>query len=423
MFVNKILIFLKKAKTAILISRNKSLFYILILLNIPSAIFIILISSIYKIRIGELEIRAIGHCSISIEIFLGELELNLHKKNSKHIWFINDSNNFFERKISNHFLLEKWKEKILIGPRFIFEPLFYIFRFLRKFSIGNHFLIPYRHWLDHSNEKPWQIVDIHNVLGKTSPQIRFSDKEEEIGKNYLEKYGLEKEKYICFFARTSEFRQDESKSIRDSDIRTQIYGIEKLCNENNLKAVRLGYSPKTKLDIKNKNIIDYSNSQDRSDFLDFYLGFNCKFIVGTSSGGCFIPMMNRKKLLCIDLGNPGQVSHWTASMVPLVLLKRFKLKKTNEYLTFKESFNLKMHYEEFWFSKRNLDIYSWEDNSYSQIYDSLIEMLCYVNNSIILNFDPILQNKFNKIFEKYTKYSFNSYISPSFLKKNLNLLD
>ena len=84
------------------------IFFFLILLNFPVAIFIILISPIYKIKVGELEMRAIGHCSISIEIFLGELELNLHKKNSKYIWFINDSNNFFERKISNQFLLEKW---------------------------------------------------------------------------------------------------------------------------------------------------------------------------------------------------------------------------------------------------------------------------------------------------------------------------
>ena len=89
--------------------------------------------------------------------------------------------------------------------------------------------------------------------------------------NWVEKYGLEKEKYICFYSRTSEYRGDAQKSIRDSDIKTQIYGIEKLCREKNLKAVRLGYSPKTKLET-NDVIIEYSNSSDRSDFLDFYLG-------------------------------------------------------------------------------------------------------------------------------------------------------
>ena len=421
MFVNKILIFLKKAKTAILISRNKSLFYILILLNIPSAIFIILISSIYKIRIGELEIRAIGHCSISIEIFLGELELNLHKKNSKHIWFINDSNNFFERKISNHFLLEKWKEKILIGPRFIFEPLFYIFRFLRKFSIGNHFLIPYRHWLDHSNEKPWQIVDIHNVLGKTSPQIRFSDKEEEIGKNYLEKYGLEKEKYICFFARTSEFRNDQFKSVRDSDVKTQLYGIEKLCNENNLKAVRLGYSPKTKLDIKNKNIIDYSNSQDRSDFLDFYLGFNCKFIVGSSSGGCYIPMMNRKKLLLINYGDIGSLNHITNSMIPLILPKKIKEKATDEFINYSTAFKIGLMKKDSPPHDMQLIVV---DNNEIEICNAIFEMNSYIDKGSFLNFNDILQNKFKSIFKNhYNFFPSSTKVSNYFLENNKNLLN
>jgi hypothetical protein len=185
------------------------IFYFFILLNIPTAVFIILISPIYRIKVGELEMRSIGHCCMTMEIFFGELDLNIHEKKSKYIWFINDSISYFAKKISNKFLLEKWKEKVSIGPRFIFEPLFYIFRFLRTFGIGKNFLIPYRHWLDHSVEPPWQIVDIYNVLEKTPPQITFSAEEEEIGRSYLEKHGLEKEKYICFFARTSEYKGDE----------------------------------------------------------------------------------------------------------------------------------------------------------------------------------------------------------------------
>ena len=397
------------------------IFFFLILLNFPVAIFIILISPIYKIRIGELEIRAIGHCSISIEIFLGELELNLHKKNSKHIWFINDSIGYLTRKISNQFLLEKWKEKILIGPRFIFEPLFYIFRFLRKFSIGNHFLIPYRHWLDHSNEKPWQIVDIHNVLGKTSPQIRFSDKEEEIGKNYLEKYGLEKEKYICFFARTSEFRNDQFKSVRDSDVKTQLYGIEKLCNENNLKAVRLGYSPKTKLDIKNKNIIDYSNSQDRSDFLDFYLGFNCKFIVGSSSGGCYIPMMNRKKLLLINYGDIGSLNHITNSMIPLILPKKIKEKATDEFINYSTAFKIGLMKEDSPPHDMQLIVV---DNNEIEICNAIFEMNSYIDKGSFLNFNDFLQNKFKSIFKNhYNFFPSSTKVSNYFLDTNKNLLN
>ena len=165
-------------------------FSFLLILNIPIAILLILLSPFFKIKIGELEMRAIGHSSISMEIFLSELENKIHDNSDDiYIWFVNDGYFPFERKkISNKFLYEKWKEKITIGPRYIFEPLFYIFRFLRKINIGNKFLIPYRHWKDHKNTKPWNIVDINNVLIKTLPQINFSDEEEKNGQKYLKKY-------------------------------------------------------------------------------------------------------------------------------------------------------------------------------------------------------------------------------------------
>ena len=397
------------------------IFFFFILINLPIAIFIILIYPIYRIKVGELEMRAIGHCSISMEIFLCELELNIHKKNSKYIWFTNDTINHFDTQISNKFLLKKWKEKIFTGPRFIFEPLFYIFRFLIKFGIGNYFLIPYRHWLDHSNEKPWQIVDVHNVLKKTSPQIRFTAKEEEIGKNYLEKYGLEKDKYICFFARTSEFRKDKFISIRDSDIKTQIYGIEKLYREKNLKAVRVGYSPKTKLDINNKNIIDYSNSQDRSDFLDFYLGFNCKFIVGTNSGGCYIPMMNRKKLLLINYGDIGSLNLVTNSMIPLILPKKIKDKATNEFINYSTVFKMGITMQE---NISDATQFTVVDNNEVEICNAIFEMNFLIDNGFFLNFNDILQNKIKKIFENhYNFFPQSTKVSNYFLENNKNLLN
>jgi putative glycosyltransferase (TIGR04372 family) len=282
-------------------------------------------------------------------------------------------------------------------------------------------LIPYRHWLDHSNEKPWQIVDIHNVLGKTSPQIRFSAKEEEIGKNYLEKYGLEKEKYICFFARTSEFRNDQFKSVRDSDVKTQLYGIEKLCNENNLKAVRLGYSPKTKLDIKNKNIIDYSNSQDRSDFLDFYLGFNCKFIVGSSSGGCYIPMMNRKKLLLINYGDIGSLNHITNSMIPLILPKKIKEKATDEFINYSTAFKIGLMKKDSPPNDMQLIVV---DNNEIEICNAIFEMNSYIDKGSFLNFNDFLQNKFKSIFKNhYNFFPSSTKVSNYFLDTNKNLLN
>ena len=406
------------------IAFSKCFLLLLAILNIPIALFLIIVSPFFKIKIGELEMRSLGHCSTSVEIFLSEMECKIHDiKNSKYIWFINDGDWNEGKKICNNFLMKKWSEKLIIGPRFFLEPLFYIFRFLRKFSIGDKFLIPYRHWSDHTDKKPWQIVDIHNVLEKTSPQIKFTEEEERIGRAYFEKYGLKKDKYICFFSRTSEYRRGSIISPRDSDINTQIYGLERICKEQNLKAVRLGYSPKTKLNLDNKNIIDYSNSEERTDFLDLYLGFNCKFIVGSGgSGGCFIPMMNRKKLLAIDIPNFGDVMHWTNSLIPIILFKKFIHKNSGEYLKFVEVIKLSMH-KEGYYDKKDYSLYGLENNDKVEIYYAINEMNNYCDNKANLNYENVLHKKLYKNFIKNFDFDFPHFISSYFFEKNSNLFD
>lgn len=400
-------------------------FSFLLILNIPIAILLILLSPFFKIKIGELEMRAIGHSSISMEIFLSELENKIHDNSDDiYIWFVNDGYFPFERKkISNKFLYEKWKEKITIGPRYIFEPLFYIFRFLRKINIGNKFLIPYRHWKDHKNTKPWNIVDINNVLIKTLPQINFSDEEEKNGQKYLKKYDLKKNEYILFMARTNEYRIDDASSLRDSNIFTMIYGLNKICKEKKLKAVRFGYSPKNKLNSNDTDIIDYSNSIEKSDFLDFYLAYNCKFMVGAASGGSMINLMNRKKLLLVNYGDIGELNHLTYSLIPFILPKKFKNQKTGNFVKYSEVFSKRL-YQAGYYTSSSKD-FMFENNTEKEISDAIYEMNNYVDN-INFEYEKELQKKFWKIFEENLGYKPEKgvvKVSPSFLKNNKELIN
>ena len=399
---------------------------ILIVLNIPLAFIIILFSPFFKIRVGELEMRAIGHCSISIEIFLAELECDIHKKkNINHIWFVNDGYFPFEKKkISNKFLYKKWCEKLTIGPRFIFEPLFYIFRFLRNINLGNQFLIPYRHWRDHKDKSPWNIVDIHNVLPRTEAQIRFTEEEEKTGQEYLDKHDLKKDEYITFFARTNEYRIDGQASLRNSDVFKMIYGLKKVCKEKKLKAVRIGYSPENKLNPKDIDIIDYSNSKEKSDFLDIYISFNCKFMVGGPSGGSLMQFLNRKKLLSINHGDLGEISNLTYSLIPFVLPKKFKRVKTNKYISYSEAFKDKEKISVEYYSSKSTEI-MFVNNSELEIYYAIYEMNNYIDQ-ITFNKENDLQNYFWEIFEKKLGYKPNNdlvKISPYFLRENKDLLN
>ena len=69
----------RKKNSFHIILKNKIIFFSLYLINLPLLILIILIYPIFKIRINELETRSIGHFSITTEIFLSEIENNIHK--------------------------------------------------------------------------------------------------------------------------------------------------------------------------------------------------------------------------------------------------------------------------------------------------------------------------------------------------------
>ena len=86
-----------------------------------------LLSYFLVIKIGELETRSVGHYSKSIDIFLSEKKIFPSKKVTLEIWF---TNNF----VANHFLLNKWREKLFILPnnKIINQLFFGFYTFLRK---------------------------------------------------------------------------------------------------------------------------------------------------------------------------------------------------------------------------------------------------------------------------------------------------
>ncbi len=127
-----------------------------IVICMPIIFCIVLIYPLIKIKIFEIETRAIGHFSRCIDIFLSEIEAGIHpKKKTLYICFPN-------KRIANNFLLKKWREKLLILPRIIFAP---IFLFFKKIPFGYLFLAKYRHWRENDSwKKPWQAYDLYSVL-------------------------------------------------------------------------------------------------------------------------------------------------------------------------------------------------------------------------------------------------------------------
>ncbi len=406
--------FFRTVKKKVFINISRLLKIILGLLNLPFLILIILVNPFLKIRINELETRAIGHFSISTEIFLSELSTNTHnEKNTIYFWFIN-------KKISNKFLLEKWKKKINIGPRIFLEPLFLI---IHKYSFLSFLRSPFRHWKEYnSKNKFWQTNDIYNVLPKTKPNISFEPEEEKQCNSFLKKIGTSKDNYICFFSRSHHYYNDFPQ-LKDSDIKNQIKGIKNLSIMNNIKAIRIG-SKSNKLNIHNAFVFDYANSKYKSEILDIYLPMNCKFMIGTGSGMSVIPALNRKKTLLVDKSDIHAPHAHSETYIPLMITKKFKNISNNKILKFSEVFKLRL--TEFMYEK-DLNQFGYESvpNSPIEISEAILEMDNLIKQKKNKIKEIRLQTKFWKILYKFYKIKKPKVlrICDSFLKRNQKLIN
>jgi|TARA_B110000902_G_C14277529_1_gene575466 putative glycosyltransferase (TIGR04372 family) len=405
------MIFRANKNSIIITFKNKLIWFFLYLINIPFLFLIIIIFPIFKIRINQLETRSIGHFSISTEIFLAELRNKMHGKNpGLFVWFRN-------KKISNNFLLKKLKKEILIGPRVIFKP---IFSMINKIDMLSFLRSPFRHWkyLPSKEKTLWQIRDIHKVLQKIKPIIRFNKLEEKSCQNYLKKMNIYKENYLCFFARTHHFRND-APSVRDSNVDTQLPGIINNCKKNNFKAIRLGDNEQKKITNKSKFLIDYSHSKYKSPILDLYLPMNCKFMVGASSGISHMPILNRKKILITDFTQFHDLDYTPDYYIPILLPKKYKRISTNKIINYSEVFHLgltKIQYDHELLKMGYVTV----PNSKKEILLAINEMDKLVNSNKKFIEDTVLQKKFWKILRKYYKIAkpINLKISNNFLKLN-----
>jgi len=403
-------------------SKNYNLFKLIIYLFkiVIGILFLLVIIVLYpfiKIKIIQIETRAIGHYSAPIEIFLSEIKHGYIKKEKTFfLCCVND-------KVANEFLLKKWKNYLFIKKIFFLEVIFIILN--KYYFFGKYFLLPYRHWRHY---KFWQNVDIYNLLPKTKPFINFTENEIKKGNLLLNKIGISNSNnYICFFARDSKYKSEniDNQSVRNSNINDQLKGIDFIVNDN-FKAVRIGREVEAKLKSKNKNIIDYPLSNFKSEFFDIYLIFHSKFIIGTGSGIEDIAVLNRKKILTVNFASLAELYIYSSDFYrPIILPKKYINLRTNQIMTFKEVFQNKIHHDYHdVISLKNMG-YGILSNSEDEIKNAIVEMNNFVDSKNEIPFVDDNKNKeFWDIYEHYHKYRPNKWmqISKSFLESNYFLL-
>ena len=192
--------------------------------------------------------------------------------------------------------------------------------------------------------------DRKNLLDKVDCQLKFTQKEIELGDRLLEKFGIKKnDKIVCFSNRDDEFmkknllgkyNENHKWNIRNSDVQT--YGLAaKELSKRGYTVIRMGKDTKDNINFGNEKIIDYSKSKLRSDFLDIYLAYRCEFAFGDSSGWSVAPMTFRKYFAFVNWVPFSELHYYSKKY--LFIFKHYYDEKSKKKLNINEIFERKLH--------------------------------------------------------------------------------
>ena len=377
----------------------------------PISIILIIIRPLILIRFQQISSERIGFLAAATELYLCEKKFKINHPSYKNYIDIF----CYQKIISNQYLAKIWKRKILILPYFLVTPIQNCLKLLDKNKI---------HQL--GNNKSGD-RDVFNLIEKTKPFLSLSDQDIKKGYALLSKFNVDKNsKIICVVIRDDNYLEKVfNKNFSRHDYRNfkieSFYPTFKECVKRGYFVFIMGKYVKQKLSIKNEMIIDYANSDIRSDFLDIFIGSICKLSIRTSGYGA-IPFIFRKPSIeiCPSLGEM-----YTFNKHDLLLIKDHYDLKAKKILSFHEIFsrNLAFNITQKKLLEENVELRENEKD----IKNALIEQLDRIENKTVnSSYKEVLQKQFWDAFNKKISFleyrhlhgkKYSSRFSSDYLKK------
>lgn len=382
------------------------MFFFWLFLYFPILILLLLLKILKPfvwVRFGILPSNRLGHFVRNMDIYFC-----YKKKKYLDIFCINEF-------VCNYFFLKKIKKKINVFPRFII--LLFVF-FIKKFSYKIKFLDDHFIKLERDYE-----YDYKNILYLKESFFKFTRNEIDEGEKFLRKIGIEQnDKYVCLCVRDSSYlkktfpeKNFDYHNYRDHDL-NNFYPMMRSLNDLGYKVIRMGkYSDKVLKTNNNKMIIDYASIKNKSDMLDFYLFYKCKFCITTSTGMEAPAVLFRKPILQNTVPfhffetNRENIVNFTKHHYSTKLKRNLKF---SELSNFYKDINQDISNGENFF-KNNIQLI---DNSPKEWNDYTIEFInCIINKTSKIDYE--LQNFFWLNFKNLFKDNLQTISNKSGQKK------
>ncbi len=293
------------------------------LLVTPLILVARILSPVIVLRFGGFYSSRIGHFAGDTEVYLCERDAGINRPSRPFLDLF-----FYHGVVCNQQLQRMWGRALPVAP----FSLFPIEGLLRWIPGGGKHLIPMR------NDR-----DIHGLLDKTPPHLRFSAQEQELGEAGLRRLGVPKgAAFICVTARDQAYLNSLNmhagldlsyQEYRNATITNYIPALTELTRRGHI-VVRMGEVVAEALKTDNPKIIDYATSGLRSEFLDIYLGAKCQFFISLGTGIDEVPMLFRRPTMFVNSAPVEYGRFWESTH--LFIPKKHWLRRERRFMTMRE---------------------------------------------------------------------------------------
>ncbi len=293
---------------------------------VPAILILWILKPVLWIKVGGLQYGRIGHLALNTDLFLRRRQLGIYP-NGPYYCFISNPNN-----LANRQLLKMWKRVIPIYESRILSWLFYGMLPILKRTLF------YQDLPMNSNE--------YYEFNHAKSSLYFTPDEIEKGRNLLSQMNvdLDKDEFVCIYARDDTYLNHNTPyhdwsyhNARNSDIDILIETTKYLI-EKGFTVIRIGSLVNKPISYSHAKLIDYSCSENQSDFLDIFLIAQCKFLLAAGSSGIInVADIFDKPTLMVNLA---EYQHPPFGKNALYTPKKYKYKSTGNYLRFEDAIKL-----------------------------------------------------------------------------------
>ena len=304
--------------------------------------------------------------------------------------------------------------------------IFHLGRFSNIFCKTNGKYFGKKNIIPYDNFDKFPIKDnLIKAISKNYELDRLSLSKEIIkkAKFFFNNNNLKNEHFICVHNRDSAFLNKHRTGIDWSyhDYRdSSIFNYQKTMDyfdKKKIKIVRVGETALEKLNLKNKNILDYPFMTEKNCAIDLSLLYNCKFCVISETGLSIVPFVFRKPIVFTNWILLDSIHTYKKGL--FILKKVFSIEK-NRYLKFKEIvMEIKNTGDGAQYQKK----FRFEENDEEEILNVCIEMNKKIDGELkYSDTEDYLQEKFwsnlARPFERNPEFR----IGSEFLLKNQHLI-